>query len=121
MESFTIDLVLIASAQLFPDNTFSLFTKLSPEQLNLEDELEMAISEFIQPSVYQNITERKFNLFDENFSQPSEFFHLEAGLDPPLRMLLKQRTFSFKKTQSFKKQMMDVVLLFFNYGPKTHF
>ena len=36
MESFTIELVSNASAQLFPDNALSSFTNFSPKQLNLE-------------------------------------------------------------------------------------
>ena len=45
MESFTIELVSNASAQLFPDNTLSSLTHFLPEQLNLEGQGEVAISE----------------------------------------------------------------------------
>ena len=63
MESFTIELVSNASAQLFPDNTLSYFTNFSPEQLNLEGQWEVAISEISYPSMYQNFTEGKFFVF----------------------------------------------------------
>ena len=43
MESFTIELVSNASAQLFPDNTLSSFTNFLPEQLNLDRQWEVAI------------------------------------------------------------------------------
>ena len=45
MESFTIELVSNASGELFPDNTLSSCTNFLPEQLNLEGQWEVAISE----------------------------------------------------------------------------
>ena len=60
MESFTIELVSNASAQLFPDNTLSSFTNFLTEQLNLDGQWEVAISETSYPSMYQNVTEGKF-------------------------------------------------------------
>ena len=57
MESFTLELVSNASAKLFPDNTLSSFTTFLPEQLNLEGQWEVAISEMSHPSMYQNVTE----------------------------------------------------------------
>ena len=80
MESFTIGLVSNASAQLLPDNTLSSFTNFLPEQLNLEGQGEVAISEISYPSMYQNVTEGKFMFFDKKFSKSSEFYYLEPGL-----------------------------------------
>ena len=68
MESFTIELVSNASAQLFPDNTLSSFTNFLPEQLNMDGQWEAAISEKSYPSMYQNITEGKFLFFDKKLS-----------------------------------------------------
>ena len=45
MRSFTLELALNASAQLFPDTTLSSFTNFLPEKLNLEGQWEAAISE----------------------------------------------------------------------------
>ena len=59
MESFTIELVSDASAQLFPDNTRRSFTNFLLEQLNLDGQWEVAVSEMSYPSMYQNVTERK--------------------------------------------------------------
>ena len=53
---FTIELVSNASAPLFPDNTLSSFTNFSSEQLNLEGQWEVAISEKSYPSMYQCVT-----------------------------------------------------------------
>ena len=84
MESFTIELVSNASAQLFPDKTLSSFTNFSPEQLNLEGQWEVAISEISYPSLYQNITEGKFMIFDKKLSKSSEFYYLETSLYPSI-------------------------------------
>ena len=84
MESFTIELVSNASAQLFPDNTLSSFTNFLPEQLNLDGQREVAISEISYPSMYQNVTEGKCMFFDKKFSKSSEFYYLEPGLYPSI-------------------------------------
>ena len=56
MDSCTIELVFIASGELFSNNTLSSFTKFLPEQVNLEGQWEVAISEISYPSMYQNKT-----------------------------------------------------------------
>ena len=65
MECFTIELVSNASAQFFSDNTLSSFTNFLPEQLNLDGQWEVAISEISYPSMYQNVTEGKIMFFDK--------------------------------------------------------
>ena len=42
--------------------------------------MEVAISVISYPSVYQNITERKFQFFDENLSKSTLTYNLEPGL-----------------------------------------
>ena len=64
MDSFAIEMVGNACAKLLSDNTFNSFTISLPEQLNLEGQWQVAISEKTYPSVYQNVTDRKFLLFD---------------------------------------------------------
>ena len=73
-----------ASAQLFPDDTLSSFTKFLPEQLNLEGQWEVAILEISYPSMYQIVKEGKFMSFDKKNSKWSEFYYLEPGLYPPI-------------------------------------
>ena len=80
MESFTIELVSNASAQLFPDNTLSSFANFLPEQLNLDRQWEVAISEVSYPSMYQNVTEGKLMFFDKKLSKSLEFYYPEPGL-----------------------------------------
>ena len=45
MDSFTIELVSKPSSQLFPNNTLSSFTNFLAEQVNLDGQWEVAISE----------------------------------------------------------------------------
>ena len=85
MESFTIELVSNPSAQLFPDNTLSSFTNFLPEQLNLDGQWEVAISQiFYKISMYQNVTERKIMFYDKKLSKSSEFYYLEPCLYPSI-------------------------------------
>ena len=69
-----------ASGELFPDNTLSSFTNFLPEQVNLEGQWEVAISEISYPSTYQNKTEGYFKFFDEKFSKSTSTDNLEPGL-----------------------------------------
>ena len=80
MDSFTIELVSNASGELFPDNTLSSFTNFLIEQVILEWQWEVAISEISYPSMYQNTTEGYFKIFDEKFSKSTSTYNLEPGL-----------------------------------------
>ena len=80
MDSLTKELVSNASGELFPNNTLSSFTNFLPEQVNLEGQWEVAISEISYPSMYQNITEENFKFFDEKLSKSTTSFNLEPGL-----------------------------------------
>ena len=80
MDSYTIELVSNASGELFPDNTLSSFTNFLPQQVNLEGQWEVAISEISYPSMYQNITEENFKFFDEKVSKSTSTYNLEPGL-----------------------------------------
>ena len=80
MDSFTIELVSNASGELFSDNTLSSFTNFLPQQLNLEGQGEVAISEISYPSMYQIITEWKVKFFDEKLSKSTSTYNLEPGL-----------------------------------------
>ena len=80
MDSFTTMLVSNASGELFPNNTLSSFTNFLTEQVNLEGQWEVAISEISYPSMYQNITEGKLKFFEEKFSKSTSTYNLEPGL-----------------------------------------
>ena len=76
MDSFTKELVSNASGELFPDNTLSSFTNFLPEQVTLEGQWEVAISEISYPSRYQNIMEGYFKFFDEKLSKSTSTYNL---------------------------------------------
>ena len=80
MDSFTRDFVPNASGELIPNNTLSSFTKFSPEQVNLEGQLEVAISEISYTSIYQKVTERKNKFFDVKLSKSTWTHNLEPVL-----------------------------------------
>ena len=80
MDSFTIELVSNASSELFPDNTLSSFTNFLPDQVNLEGQWEVAISEISYPSMYQNVTDGKFLFYDAIDSKTTTAYYLEPGL-----------------------------------------
>ena len=80
MDSFTIELVSNTSSELFPDNTLSSSTNFLPEQVNLQGQWEVAVSEISYPSRYQNVTEGKFLFHDNELSKTKDYYYLEPGL-----------------------------------------
>ena len=69
-----------ASGGLFPDNTLSSFTNFLPEQVKLEVQWEVAISENPYASMYQNITDGYCEFFDAKLSKSTSIYSLEPGL-----------------------------------------
>ena len=69
MDSLKILLVSTVSGEFFPDNKLSYFTNFLTEQVNLEGQWEVAISEISYPSTYQIKTVWKFKFFDEKLSK----------------------------------------------------
>ena len=80
MASFTVKLVSNTTGELFPNNTLSSFTNFLPEQVNLEGQWEVAVSEMSYPSMYKNITEGNFKFFNEKLSKSTSTYILEPGL-----------------------------------------
>ena len=52
MSSFTVELDSNASFDCYPNKTLSSFTNFLPEQINLDGEWEVAITELSYPSLY---------------------------------------------------------------------
>ena len=67
-----------APAQLFPDKTLSPSANILTEQLNVEGQWEVAISEIAYPSMYQN------GFYDKKLSNSSQFNYLESGRYPSI-------------------------------------
>ena len=78
-DSFTIKLLRNASSQLFREKTFGFYKNFQPEQLNLEGQWEVAISELCNPSMYQKLIEGNFLFFDKRLSKSSKPFYLKPG------------------------------------------
>ena len=108
MESFTIELVSNASAQLFPDNTLSSFTIFLPEQMNLDGQWEVAISEISYPSMYQKVTEGKIMFFDKKLSKSSEFYYLEPGLYPSIRDIFEAKNILIQERHNHSENRIKV-------------
>ena len=109
MELFTKELVSIASAQLFPDNTLSSFTNFLPEQLNLDGQWEVAISEISYPSMYQNVTEGQFMFFDKKLSKTSDLhYYLEPGLYPSITDTVEAMTILIQERHNHSENCIKV-------------
>ena len=80
MDSFTIELVSSAASGLFPDNPFGSFTNFIPDQVNLEEQWNVAISELSYLSRYQNVTDGKFLWYDAIYTKTTTAFYMEPGL-----------------------------------------
>ena len=108
MDSFTIELVSNASGELFPDNALSSFTKFLPEQVNLEGQWDVAISEISYPSMYQNIMEGYFKFFDEKLSKSTSSYNLEPGLYTSITDILEAMNTLIQERNNHNKTCITV-------------
>ena len=105
MNSFTVELVPNASFDCYPNNTLSSFTNLLPEQINLEGEWEVTITELSYPSLYQNITAGEYFYLDAATpdTKPSDFYTIDAGLYPSISDIVNDMNKKFRKEKSMRK------------------
>ena len=108
MDSFRIELVSNASGELFPDNTLSSFTNFLPEQVILEAQWEVAISEISYPSMYQIITEGKFKFFDEKLSKSTSTYNLEPGLYTSITDIVEAMNTPFQERNNHNENCITV-------------
>ena len=73
----------------FQNNALSSFTNFLPEQVKLDGQWEVAISEISYPSMYQNVTEGKLMFYDEKLSKATEAYYLEHGLYSSITEIVK--------------------------------
>ena len=92
-------MVFNATALPFPDKTLSSSTNFSLDQLNPEDQWEVAILEISCPSIYQNVTEVKFKFFDDRLLRLSEFHYLGPGLYPSITDIVEAMNTFLKKNK----------------------
>ena len=108
MDSFTIELVSNASSELFPDNTLSSFTNFLPEQVQLDGQWEVAISEISYPSMYQNVTVGKFMYFDSRHSEKVETLYLEPGLYSSITDIVQAMNICIGERLSLIRQFITI-------------
>ena len=94
----------------FADKTLSSFTNFLPEQLNLDGQWEVAISEISYPSMCQNVTEGKF-FFDRKFSKSSEFYYLEPGVFPSITDIVEAMNILNQERRNHSKNCIKVKVL----------
>ena len=97
MESFTIALISNASAQLFLDNTLSSFINLSPEQLNVEGQWEVAFRKHLTHQWTKTSQRENLCFLIEKFQGLLNFTIWNLVSTLLLQILLKPWTLSFKK------------------------
>ena len=100
-QSFFLELVLNATAQLVPDNTLSSFTNFLPKQLKLEGQWEAATTELSYPSTMNvtkmsqwansRLSDRK-SIKNDRFSLSGNWFHRSG-----------HKLYDSRKTQSLRK------------------
>ena len=105
MSSFTVELVSNASFDCYPNNTLSSFTNFLPEQINLDGEWEVAITELSYPSLYQTITEGKFFYLDEATpdTKPSDYYTLDPGLYPSISDIVNEMNRKIQERKKYEK------------------
>ena len=108
MDSFTIKLLFNACGDLFPNNTLSSFTNFLPEQVNLEGQWEVAISETSYPSVYQRKTEGKFKFFEKKLSKSTSTYNLEPGLYTSLTDIVEAMNTLIQERNNHNKTCITV-------------
>ena len=92
MSYFNVELVSNASFDCYPKITLSSFTNFLPEQINLDGEFEVAITELSNLSSYQKITECKFFYLDEATPdiKPLDYYTLDPGLYPSISEVVNE-------------------------------
>ena len=104
MSSFTVELVSNASFDCYPINTLSSFPNFLREQINFDGDLEVAITELLYPSLYQNITEGKFFYLDEATpdTKPSDHYTLDPGLYPSISHIVNEMNRKFPEREKYE-------------------
>ena len=105
MSSFTVEMVSNASLDCYPNNTLSSFKNFLTEQINLDGEWEVAITELSYPSLYQNITEGRFFYLYESTpdKKTSDYYTLDPGLYPSISDIVNEMNRKIQKREMYEK------------------
>ena len=112
MSSFTVELVSNASFDCYPNNTLSSFTNFLPQQIKIDGEWEVAITELSYFSLYQNITEGKLFYLDEATpdTKPSDYYTLDPGLYPSISDIVNEMNRKIQEREKYKKRPSSYTL-----------
>ena len=86
----------------------SSFTNFLPEQVNLEGQWEVAVSEISYPSMYQNVTEGKFSFHDNKLSKTKHYYYLEPGLYHSITDIVEAMNSLIQKRNNHNKTCIGV-------------
>ena len=105
MNSLMVELVSNATFDCYPNITLSSFTNFLPEQINLEGEWEVAITELSYPSLYQNITDGKFCYLDAatQGTKPSDYYKIDARLYPSISDVVNEMNKKIQDREKYEK------------------
>ena len=90
METFSVELHSSASSKLYPQNTVASFTNFLPDQINLEGEWEVALTEICFSSKFFIITEGSFGISVTKGGKvvDSENYKLSPGYYPTIKSIV---------------------------------
>ena len=108
MESLTIRVGFKGICAIISKRYIELFYKHLPEQLNLKARWEVAISVISNPTMYQNVTEKKFMFFDKKLSLSSEFYYLEPGLYPSVTDIVEAMNILIQERHNHSKNCITL-------------
>ena len=105
MNSFSLELVSNESFDCYPNNTLNPFTNFLPEQINLEGEWELAMTEISYPYLYQNITDGKFSYLDAATpnTKHSDYYTIYAGLYPSISDIVNEMNKKIYEREKYEK------------------
>ena len=72
-DEFTVHLISTASMDYFPDNTLASFRNFCKEEIALDGDWRVALSEIIFPSKLNNVTDEEFTYFRASKIVASKF------------------------------------------------
>lgn len=113
MESFTIELHSSASGDVFPLNSSASFSNLLPEQINLDGQWEVALTEISYPSKIFNVTRGQFEIVVESREvKQSQIFNISSGFYHSIDSLIEAILKKIFDLPPYKKYIDKVSSLF---------
>ena len=108
MESFTIELVPNASAQLFPDNTLSSLTNFFTRTTESGRSMGGCNFRKILPINVPKCQGKNFMFFDQKLSMLSKFYYLEPDLYPSITDIVEAMNNLFAENQNHSEICITV-------------